>query len=359
MKKILLFILLIATSFYALDISFYEEDIKEALNILSMDSGEKIIYEPNISGIITLDAQDITLEQALDLILLPYNYYWTKYNGVYFVGFSDVNSTGFLKNSKLYNIPLRYKTASEIVKLLPEKLSDFILYNSSENFISVYAPVPIISQIANAVTLLDIEEVNYKAKIKIIDIAESYAKSFLLKINYSQDEISNIFEKFSVSIPLYGNYLNVLMNGSTNKNDVQLLYDGEINLVSGEKAILSTSRNIINEKKIDGKISSEVVDTSIDIELEPFFLKSSALMNIKISLKNIGNQRLGTEISTKISTEYNINKIIGVYSYEKSEEQEGGITFLKDLPIIGNLFENNLKSSEKRYVLFVLNVEEE
>ncbi|EKF49983.1 secretin and TonB N terminus short domain protein [Thermosipho africanus H17ap60334] len=360
MKKITFLFLLIWGIVFSLTVSFYEQDIKEALNILSLESGKKIVYEPNLSGIVSIEIdEDLSLEEILDIILLPYNYYWVKYDEIYFVGVSNPESPGFFKNAKIFNIPLRYKTASELSKVLPKELKEYILYSSSEDSITVFAPIPVASQIANIVSILDVKEKSYTANIKIIDVSESYLKSFLLKINYSQERLNDLLSGAIFSIPLYGNYLNLLFSSTTENKDFDLIYDGNIKMLSGVKSSLRTSKKVLVDEIVDNKISKKAVESNISFELTPYFLKSSALIDLNINLENIGTDRLGSQVSTKVPIDFSVPKVIGAYSYLKSERADGGLSFLMDLPIIGNLFKQNFEKHEKRYILFVLRIEEE
>ncbi|MFN3327463.1 MAG: hypothetical protein ACK40U_01175, partial [Fervidobacterium pennivorans] len=93
-----------ATRILAIEISFFNTNLKDALNMLSVDTGAVIIYEPSISGAISIQVEAESLEKVLDLLLMPYSYYWTKVDGVYFVGNSNPNSSGFTNVARTYQI---------------------------------------------------------------------------------------------------------------------------------------------------------------------------------------------------------------------------------------------------------------
>ena len=56
---------------------------QEALNELALQTGVNIIYDESITGTITLDLEDVSLEKALDLILLKGGFYYQKVGSVY------------------------------------------------------------------------------------------------------------------------------------------------------------------------------------------------------------------------------------------------------------------------------------
>ena len=49
---------------------FFETDIREALSEISMQTGVNIIPDQTVSGVVTVDLQDVPLEQALRMILI-------------------------------------------------------------------------------------------------------------------------------------------------------------------------------------------------------------------------------------------------------------------------------------------------
>jgi type II secretory pathway component GspD/PulD (secretin) len=180
---VLLFLLTLFTiCVLGIEVSFFNTNIKDALNILSVDTGAVIIYEPSISGAVSIQIEAESLEKILDLLLMPYSYYWTKVDGVYFVGNSNPNSSGFTNVARTYQIPLRYNSAETIMKSLPRAFQDYILNSVNQNSLLVYAPPPLVSKIASFISQIDLPRKGEEVYVKIIDVSERFLNSYLIDV---------------------------------------------------------------------------------------------------------------------------------------------------------------------------------
>ena len=79
------FLILIALSVFSLDVSLVKVDIKEALYLLSNQAKVPIIYPPGISGEVTVELRNVSIETALNVILTGTPYDWFKRDGYYVV----------------------------------------------------------------------------------------------------------------------------------------------------------------------------------------------------------------------------------------------------------------------------------
>ncbi|MFN4200393.1 hypothetical protein MNL76_02200 [Fervidobacterium riparium] len=358
-SPVLLIILIMIYSLpflFALEVSFFNTNIKEALNILSLDTGAVIIYEPNISGAVTIQV-DADFERVLDLILMPYNYYWTKLENVYFVGISDVNASSFLNTAKFYQIPLRFCSAEKIIAVMPKALESFVLKPFEQNNLLVFAPPPIASKIASFVSDIDKPKQAYEVYVKITDISEAFLFNFRLDFSSSRQ---SIFAPNLLQIPISDTNLNILLNNKEDSEDFKIIYEGKVQALSGYQTKITAQRSITISKFGDGKLTSGQNITTMEMTITPRFLYNSCVMEISLKLDGIPDanelnfETRGAILQSTVNLEYGKVYLVGSFSYDKSVQKEGGIAFLKDLPIIGSLFKSYYIESEKRYVMFLV-----
>ena len=72
---------------------FVETFILDALNDISIETGVPIIADSSVSGFVTMELDDVPLEEALTRICVPFGYTFRLMpEGYYLVGAADVNS---------------------------------------------------------------------------------------------------------------------------------------------------------------------------------------------------------------------------------------------------------------------------
>jgi len=363
---VLLFLLTLFTiCVLGIEVSFFNTNIKDALNILSVDTGAVIIYEPSISGAVSIQIEAESLEKILDLLLMPYSYYWTKVDGVYFVGNSNPNSSGFTNVARTYQIPLRYNSAETIMKSLPRAFQDYILNSVNQNSLLVYAPPPLVSKIASFISQIDLPRKGEEVYVKIIDVSERFLNSYLIDIGIQPSIAGTSYTLNFFQIPILSPNLYFILNLSNsniNVTDLEVLYEGRIKAFDNIQSKLSAQRNFTTTRYVDGKLTSVTTQANVELSIIPRFLYNRCVLDLSIRIEGLpfvnepNIETRGTSLQTTLSLEYNKPHVVGTFSYERVVQKEGGVSFLKDLPIIGWLFKRYYNESEKRYIVFLLSV---
>ena len=354
-----IFAFLFPVKAFSLELSFFNTNIKEALNMLSLDTGVVIVYEPSISGSITLQVQAETLEEILDLLLMPYSYYWAKVGDVYFVGNNNPGSTGFINTAQVYQIPLKYNSSRKILDVIPKSLQDYVMKPVEDNSLLVYAPPSIASKIASFISHIDIPNVSKEVYVKVIDVSEQFLKSHMPEISISS---ASMYAPNLLQIPLLNTNVNILLNMEENKTDLEILYEGKLKALSGYSSKITTQRNYTTQRYVDGKFTTLQNQATVEMIITPSFLYKSCLIDVSFKIDGIPSsmeinlETKGTSLNSTLNVDYNKTYIIGSFTYDKAIEKEGGVGFLKDLPFVGWLFKKNYTEFEKRYVIFMLSV---
>ncbi|WP_448376161.1 hypothetical protein [Fervidobacterium sp.] len=359
LRVFILIMLLIEISHFSLEVAFFNTNIKEALNMLALDTGAVILYEPSISGSVTLQIQEDNIEKVLDLILLPYSYYWTKLDNIYFVGNMNVGSTAFTNVARVYQIPLKYNSSNTILDVIPKVFQDYVMKPIDNSSIIIYAPPPVAARIASFISHIDVPNSSNEIYVRVVDVSENFLKSHMPEISLSS---LSIYAPRLLQIPLLNTHLNILLNINESTDELEIIYEGRVKALSGYQSKISTSKAYTIQKYVDGKFTTVQNQAIIELTLTPRFLYKSCLIDLSLKIDGIpianelNIETKGATLQSTLNVEYNKMYHIGAFSYDKFVQKEGGIPFLKDLPFIGWLFKNFYTESEKRYVIFILSV---
>ncbi len=120
---------------------FYETDLSQALLDVGGQTGATIVADDSVQGSITLDLQDVPLEDALRLMLLPGGFVFIEVEkGVYLVTSPDPSSPNFARIAKSEIIHLDYIEGDELKQLLPNMYRTYVTFDTSGNRVVVTAP---------------------------------------------------------------------------------------------------------------------------------------------------------------------------------------------------------------------------
>ncbi|MGB9614915.1 MAG: hypothetical protein ACPL3B_05405 [Fervidobacterium sp.] len=365
-RKVLILLIFAATALvFSDEISFFNTNIKDVLNTISLDYGKVILYEPNITGAVTLNlsSEHIDFERLLTLILLPYNYYWTKIEDIYFVGIANPNSPSFVNVSRMYEIPLRYTSSDKIYDMIPKVFQDYIIKQYTADNLLVYAPIPIASKIANFVSKIDKPLEKRSIEIKIVDTSESYLKSLLNDVLVLSGSTIVPFLPNQIQVSLPSMSLNVIYaNSKDEEGQFQVIYEGILNASNNVPLKVSTQKVMTVNKYSDGKLISTQTTSEINVQITPKFLYTSCLIDVDVQISGLPTtneanfESRGSSLKTTTNIEYGKYYVLASVSYDRLVQKEGGVTVLKDIPIIGNFFKRYYYETEKRYIIFILSV---
>ncbi len=134
---------------------FYDTFIVDALNNISVQTGIPIIADSTVSGFVTMELDEVQIEEALMRICLPYGYTFRYMNGYYLVGAADINNPTFWLLSEVDVVSTRYVPAEVISKLLSNFYSPFVKIDKESNTIAITASPEIIKRIKTDIANID------------------------------------------------------------------------------------------------------------------------------------------------------------------------------------------------------------
>jgi type IV pilus assembly protein PilQ len=342
---------------------FYNTDLIEALNEISLQTGITILTDQYVSGLVTAEFYDVELEYVLDVLLLPGGYSYKKVeDNVYFVGLADPKSHNFLNLAEVKIFPLKYITTEKFLTLVPDSLQQYIKINKETNELVVYAPKDKISYIEDLVLQLDKNEPYIELTIYIVETNDSSSETIkgnVFKIN--QDGLKN---NFYYSYPNIGFSIQDLFEAEiemyAKAETANLITKQTVKVLPGEKATLYL-------KSIDTilfvssyRTEFRTLEEGVEIEMTPKYLNETLQITFKTKSSNIMDIKRDSYIISESRLETKVNlfptEVLLVADLDMSQlySKKGGTSFLKDLPILRFLFGDDVKRDENKRLLIFL-----
>lgn len=352
-----------------IDVSFFQTDIRDALSLLSYDAGKPIIYDKTVTGFVTLEVQQVTIEKALDLILMPYGYQWVQVDGVYFVGTPDPKSLSFFELSRTYIYTTKGIDAPRLVSMLPPVMKDYVFANPSEpNMVVINAPPKIAGKIAETLSMMDIPKDELIVEVKVIETGQDTLKKWGISWQYSDQKSSN--EAFTMTFLDMAFDLIYQKLDFTVLGNIQLsIEDGSAKLLANPKLkLLSTTTGKVTAKTqrsyitvVDDKETTKTMDLGIEVEIKPVVLKSGeTLMDVKITTTNILDRNTRIPDTTTHSLNSTLKMKLGetitaaAIGFDTYTTTVDKIPVLGDIPVVGYLFKKESISKVYREVLILI-----
>ncbi len=106
--------------------SFFETDLRQALQDIAVSLGQTIIVAPEVQGYVTLELKNVPFDKALRLMLAGTGYMVKKTPDYYLVCSPEPTSKAFLEISETRILRLNYITAESALKLLAPPLQSYV-----------------------------------------------------------------------------------------------------------------------------------------------------------------------------------------------------------------------------------------
>ena len=155
----------------AIDISFIEADIAEALLELSMLTEVPIIADETVQGLVSVTLLNSPIEATLEAILAPGNFAFKKHPGFIFVGSQYVDSPSLALLSDTCRFKPQNLETVKLIELLSPVHRSFVNSNEETNLISITAPPATLHRIQNALLLMDRPRAQVLLEVSIVEVS--------------------------------------------------------------------------------------------------------------------------------------------------------------------------------------------
>ena len=119
-------------------LSLRDSDVTQVLRMFADKAGLNIIFDPNVSGTVTMDLVDVPINDAFELIMEMNQLYYLVDNNTLIVYSDPANST--LNMKELIPIPVKYVDAMPMAKFLNENIFGLRKPGISNTFVATTNP---------------------------------------------------------------------------------------------------------------------------------------------------------------------------------------------------------------------------
>lgn len=346
--------------------SFFEMDLRQALSQLSYDTGQTIIADDSVGGYVTVDLKDVTLERALDLVLLAGGFSWTKINGVYFVSLATPSSDKFRYFTTTVEYHSQNYKSTDLVALLPQYMRKYVNTAGGEPYtLTITAPKEISSRIVLLLKKLDKPQLEINLEITVVEVSNSLFKKWERDWGYSTT--TGTSTTFSISGDWFKiNVLNALGNftGSFNLNhtseDLKVLSDSNIHVLNGVQSKIYSKTTRVYQYTEGNTAKYKSIEVGVETNILPMIMGKKVVLNISQTLSSAEESGAAIPsavqqgIQTTIIMEIGTRMSVASLSFKTLASVESKIPLLGDIPLVGKLFTQlSYKNVQKRIVLFV------
>ncbi len=104
---------------------FMDSDIRQVLSDIATQTGQIIVADGSVQGMVSCELQDVTLEKALRIVLSIGNYTWKQMDGFILVGSADADSPSFSSFSETRLVRMNHISASAAVAMLSPSMQKY------------------------------------------------------------------------------------------------------------------------------------------------------------------------------------------------------------------------------------------
>ncbi|MBR3072609.1 type IV pilus secretin PilQ [Fibrobacter sp.] len=395
------------------DFNFVNMDYDAIFRSVSVIAGVDILIAPDVKGKISLHVTKKTWQETLDIICNMNDLTWViqdKYISI------QRQSTYQAKQKKIAdeekqaeqmaplvrkNFQVHHAKADELVKVLDNMKSNRgkISVVERTNSIIVYDTDSRIEQMANALTELDVETLQIMITAKLVVVNSELARE--LGVDWTAavgtasltpgaavagaasgnasntSRISGAIQSFpngkgttpavgkastAITASLLDNNLQIAISNLMGDASTEVLASPQVSTLDNTEARVFMGDQI-SIRVIDdsGESSTKMVETGIKLTVTPHVTGDNRILldlypqNNSYGYDEKGEVVISTqEAKTKVVVADGETVVIGGLTRNENTESESGIPFLKDIPLLGNLFKYTRKAiTKKDLVIFV------
>ncbi len=352
---------------------FEQTDIREAIQILAAYSDKSVVIDDSIGGVTSAHIQNEPFDQALQKILMPLGLEYAVHDGSYIIAPPDPDSPLFRYVSFRTTYAPRFHKATELLALLPPRMSQFYQVSDNRNLVVIDAPKVASEEILTRLRELDqpVQQVELEAIVCVsapdrgfrfgVDWNHVAQVDGLESLNFglsgltfsgkgSPQSAGNAFSDFAVTSA----FIKLLAQ----EGYVSIRAAPRVTTKDNEKATISIARetffslqpsnsNVLfrqDVQKVEAGISLDITPrirgnrVSVQIskaEVSEDIRSNETASNLSLSPYPIINRRT---VTTNVDVNDGQTIVIGGLVQRQTVDRVNRVPFFGSLPVVGNLF---------------------
>lgn len=356
---------------------FQDTYILDALADISAQTGVPIIVDNTVSGFVTIELQDVPLERALKMILMPGGYTYVKLDGFYFVGSPDPNNPAFRHIARTKTFKPKYLSVDSIRNLIPKTFEPFLKFDAETNQITITAPEEIVKEFEKVLDQIDVAPSQVKISVLVTEISKDKLSDLgLEEIGYSFGANQQFNENWQAITGLVSGVLAIQTNvfgqivariaALEEQRQAKIKADPWIIAKENKPAKLFVGqREIIIVQPEGAAATIQTVDVGVGLDIVARVVGDNEIeVSLTPSVSYFSNGRTTRTLSTKrneMSTTVIIRSgqtvVVSGLTVESDSQSNSGLPLLSRIPLLRYLFGTRSESSSQRELVIFLSVE--
>lgn len=388
------------------DFSFVETDFAAVFHSLSVAAGVDILLAPDVQGKLSLKASQKTWQELLDIVCKMNDLTWLIEDKYISIQKTATYQSKLLKEAEKREqsdlvAPLVRRTfavknaqADELVKVLENMKSSRgrISVVARNNAIIVYDTDLRITQMENTLKELDVEtlQIVITARLVVVDskLARELGVDWTARMGTAtltpgtasaagsaagDSRSSALIQNMpgastvgtgatTITMSVLDNNMGIAIANLLGDSKSEVLASPQISTLDHTEARIFMGEQIsIRVIDDEGQSATQMVESGIKLTVTPHVTGSNRiLLDLKPENNSYGYDQKGQavistqEAETKVVVSDGETVVIGGLTKNEEASTETGVPFLKDIPVLGNLFKYSKKEVNKKdLVIFV------
>ena len=345
---------------------FFDTDIRQALFDVGTQTGATIIPDESVDGFITLDLENVPLERALRLMLLPGGFVYDEVeDGVYLVTSPRPESPGFARIARTEIVELNYIDSEELTSLLPNLYSAFVKFDKVGNRVTVTAPPALLEETVSVIKSLDTAPLQIMIEALVIETSKRALDNFRASLQGKHLGLDS-----STGLMTYVGQAEQLLHELTamvGKEEAAVRASPRVVAQEGKEATVKVAVEqyfqIISGRVGWEYINLQAIEAAVSLAITPRVAREDRMVTctIKPEVGDVtGVSATDLPIITKRSAEGTVRVAdgqviaIGGLLQEIKRETKRKIPLLGDLPLLGPLFQSKSSQNDTREIIIFI-----
>lgn len=361
---------------------FFETDIRQVLTDISQQTGIPIIPDNTVQGLVTYEAIDVPLEEALLAVLTPlgFSYRWT--GTYYLVGTASPDQPSFVALSETRVYKPNYLKVTEVKDLLSSFYEPYISLSKEVNTMTVTGSPQLLARFEEDVAKIDcppgqvmiealIMEISHEVLVKMgidwsaIGTAGKQALSVVTDHTNVLDKSLGIdYTETDFKIGKYRFDLTATLEALVQTGDADIRANPSISTLDGQKATIDIGREEWFELITTGYMGYQYanlqsIKSGIILNITPYIAEGGEItVKIEPEVSDVTSRgATGYPVISKrsVSTTVRVRDgetiTIGGLAFHSKTVIRKKIPLLGSIPFLGYIFRYNQEEKEQREVV--------
>ncbi len=343
-----------------------DAEIKSVLQIFAKATGVNIVAADDVTGKVTVTFSGIAPKDGLEAVLRTKGLDWFEDHGTIFVSTKKIMRTYYLANARPSDLQ------STLSSILPA--GSIVTANDAYNVLVIQTSSDYLPRLEKLISELDVAPLQVLVEAELIEVTmnEGGALGFNGKYTYQNNVNQNVqtvaLAGRATDTNAQGVYAQILsgnveafMDALTTKAGVNVIASPRLTTLNNKEAsILIGSKFGYTTSVISQTQTTQVVNflnVGTELTLTPNITKNGFIqmkVRPKVSDGAVVNN-LPTENTTETHNEVMVKDgqtfVIGGLTKEKDVENNFGVPFIMDIPLIGTFFRRTVITKQKDELL--------